>query len=68
MSLVRIRVDGEERVLVAGLRVRSVLSHDQIARVQRGELAVLDGKGRERGLDGALADGLDLRLEPRPPA
>jgi hypothetical protein len=29
---------------------------------------VLDGKGRERGLDGALLDGQTLHLAPRPPA
>lgn len=66
MSLVRIRFNDEERQLAAGLRVRSLLSRDQVVRVQEGELVVLDGKGRERGLDGALTDGLALRLAPRP--
>jgi len=68
MSLVHIRFNDEERVLAAGLRVRSLLSHEQLERVQRGELVVLDGKGRERGLDGALLDGLALRLAPGPGA
>jgi hypothetical protein len=68
MSLVNIRFNGEARVLAAGLLVRSLLSSEQIAQVQHGELLVLDGKGRERGLDGALADGLILRLAPRPRA
>ena len=68
MSLVRIRFNGEERVLAAGLRVRSLLTHDQIEQVRRGECAVLDAKGRERGLAGALTDGLSLRLAPRPRA
>ena len=68
MSLVRIRFNGEERSLAAGLRVRSLLSQDQIARVRRGELVLLDGKGRERGLDGALLDGQALRLAPGPGA
>ena len=68
VSLVRIRFNGEERVLAAGLRVRSLLTHEQVEQVQRGELVVLDGKGRERGLDGALLDGLALRLAPRPRA
>jgi hypothetical protein len=68
VSLVRIRFNDEERVLAAGLRVRSLLSHEQIEQVRRGEFAVLDGKGRERGLDGALTDGLSLRLAPRPRA
>ena len=65
MSLVRIRFNDEERVLAGGLRVRSLLTHEQIVQVERGELVVLDGKGRERGLDGALIDGLILRLAPR---
>ena len=68
MSLVRIRFNDEERTLAAGLLVRSLLSHEQIAQVQNGELVVLDGKGRERGLDGALLDGLELHLTPRPRA
>lgn len=65
MSLVHIRFNDEERVLAAGLRVRSLLSNEQVVQVQRGELLVLDGKGRERGLDGALLDGLELHLAPR---
>jgi hypothetical protein len=68
MSLVRVRFNDEERVLAAGLLVRSLLSGDQAEQVRRGELAVLDAKGRERGLDGALTDGLALRLAPRPRA
>jgi len=66
MSLVRISFNNEVRTLAAGLRVRSLLSPEQVAQVQRGELVVLDGKGRERGLDGALPDGVILRLELRP--
>ena len=68
MSLVRIRFNDEERTLAAGLRVRSLLTHEQIVQVQRGEIVVLDGKGRERGLDGALLDGQTLQLAPRPRA
>jgi hypothetical protein len=68
MSVVHIRFNDEERVLAAGLRVRSLLTHEQIVQVQRGELVVLDGKGRERGLDGALLDGQTLHLAPRPRA
>jgi hypothetical protein len=68
MSVVRIRFNDEERTLAAGLRVRSLLTHEQIVQVQRGELVVLDGKGRERGLDGALLDGQTLHLAPRPRA
>jgi regulator of RNase E activity RraA len=68
MSLVRVSLNGEERTVAAGLRVRSLLTHEQIEQVQRGELVVLDGAGRERGLDGALADGLALRLTAPPPA
>ena len=65
MSLVHILFNNEERVLAAGLRVRSLLTHSELDQVQRGELVVLDGKGRERGLDGALLDGQTLRLAPR---
>jgi len=68
MNLVNIRFNDEERQLAAGLRVRSLLSHEQVARVQRAELVVLDDQGRERGLDGALVDGLALRLATRPRA
>jgi len=68
VSLVHIRFNDEERVLAAGLRVRSLLSQEQIEQARRGELVVLDGKGRERGLDGALLDGLALRLAPGPSA
>lgn len=68
MSGVRVSLDGVERVVPAGLRVRSLLSHDQVERVQRGELLVLDEAGRQRGLDGALADGLSLRLAAPPRA
>ena len=68
MSLVHIHFNDEERVLAAGLRVRSLLTQEQIVRVQRGDLVVLDGKGRERGIDGALLDGQTLQLAPRPRA
>jgi regulator of RNase E activity RraA len=68
MSLVRIHFNGEERVLAAGLRVRSLLTHTQVEQVQRGDLVVLDGKGRERGLDGAVLDGQTMQLAPRPRA
>ena len=68
MSLVRIRFNGEERSLAAGLRVRSLLTQGQIEQVQQGGLVVLDDRGREHGLDGALLDGHALRLAPRPRA
>jgi len=66
VSTVRIRFNGEERTLAAGLQVRSLLTAAQAGQVRRGELAVLDDQGRERGLGGALADGLALTLVPRP--
>jgi hypothetical protein len=68
VSPIRITFDGEARVLARGLRVRSLLTRDQIEAVLRGELAVLDDAGRERGLDGALTDGVALRLAARPDA
>jgi hypothetical protein len=63
--LVRVSFNGEERLLAAGLRVRSLLTEEQAQAVRRGELAVLDARGRERGLGGALADGTALSLVPR---
>jgi len=66
VSLIHVSFNGEERALAAGLSVRSLLTPEQVAQVQSGVLVVLDGKGRERGLDGALLDGLALRLAPRP--
>ena len=63
--LVRISFIGEERLLAAGLRVRSLLTEAQAQAVRRGELAVLDARGRERGLGGALADGAALSLVQR---
>ncbi len=68
MNVVRISFNGGERRLAAGLQVRSLLTAEQIAAVRRGELLVLDGRGRERGLGGALADGQSLTLVPRPRA
>jgi hypothetical protein len=68
VSPLRVRFNGEERLLGRGLRVRSLLTPEQVGAVARGELVVLDDAGRERGLDGALADGLGLRLAPRPGA
>ena len=65
MSLVHIRFNDEERVLAAGLRVRSLLTQKEVVQVQCGDLVALDGKGRELGLDGALLDGQTLRLTPR---
>jgi len=68
VSTVRVVFNGEERVLAAGLQVRSLLTAKQAEAVLRGDLAVVDGRGRERGLGGALADGLALSLVPRPRA
>jgi hypothetical protein len=63
---VRIRFNGEERVLARGLQVRSLLSAAEIDAVSRRERRVVDARGRERGLGGALLDGQELRLEPVP--
>jgi hypothetical protein len=65
VSLVRVLFNGEERLLAPGLRVRSLLTEEEAGRVERGELVVLDGRGRERGLGGALLDGAVVRLVPR---
>ena len=62
---VRITFNGEGRALAAGLTVRSLLTETQALAVRRGELAILDARGRERGLGGALLDGAVLRLAPR---
>ncbi|HEY6000413.1 MAG TPA: hypothetical protein VI078_14085 [bacterium] len=64
-QLVRISFNGEERTLAAGLTVRSLLTEAQAQAVRRGEMAVRDGAGRERGLGGALQDGAVLSLVPR---
>jgi len=61
----RITFNGEERALAAGLTVRSLLTEAQALAVRRGALAILDARGRERGLGGALADGAVLALVPR---
>ena len=63
--LVRITFNGEGRTLAAGLTVRSLLTEAQAQSVRRGELAVRDVRGRERGLGGALLDGAILSLVPR---
>lgn len=65
MNLVRVFINGNERIVAAGLRVRSLFSQEELAGVQRGDLVVIDVEGRERGLDGALRDGLVLFLQPR---
>ena len=59
---VRIVLDGEARTLAAGLTVRSLLTEAQAQAVRRGELAVRDARGRERGLGGAILDGAALKL------
>ena len=63
--LVRVSFNGEERTLAAGLTVRSLLTAEQALAVRRRELAVLDARGRERGLGGALTDGAVLALVSR---
>ena len=64
MSLVRIRFNDEERVLAAGLRVRSLLSHDQAAQVQSGELVVLAEWWRRRGSVSYATDGRIAEARP----
>lgn len=64
--VVEVSFNGEPRRLAAGLQVRSLLTPAQVEAVRRGELAVLDARGRERGLGGALLDGQVVTLAPRP--
>ena len=63
--LVRVSLDGSQRCLAVGMKVRHLLSEDQILRVERGDMAVTDERGRERGLEGALIDGSRLHLRRR---
>jgi len=63
---VRVTVDGVPRRLAAGLTVRHLLTPEQLERVAGGELRVTDGRSRERGLGGALADGAVIRIVPAP--
>jgi hypothetical protein len=55
-----VSLDGEEKRVFPGMKVRHLLSEEEAAMVLRGELAVVDTAGRERGLDGALSRGLNL--------
>jgi hypothetical protein len=58
--IVTVSIDGRERQLAAGLRIRHLLSPGEVALAEAGELAVHDADGNQRGLDGALSDGLAL--------
>jgi hypothetical protein len=62
---VTVRLDGTERRVSAGLKIRHLLGEEEIRLVGEGRLQVVDEGGHLRGLEGALADGLVLRLRPR---
>lgn len=64
-ATIRVIFNGVERRLAAGLTVRHLLSPEELERVQAGEEVVVDRRGMERGLGGALADGAVFRLGPR---
>jgi hypothetical protein len=66
--LLRVRFNGEERELPPGFTVRHLLTPEDAGRVLRRELAVVDGRGHEHGLGGALQDGAVLTLRVRPPS
>ena len=63
-ATIRVTFNGVERRLAAGLTVRHLLSPEELERVLAGEEVVLDRRGMERGLGGALADGAVFRLAP----
>lgn len=53
-------LDGEEKELAVGMTVRHLLSVDERKMASDGALVVVDAHGNERGLDGALIDGIRL--------
>ena len=57
---VRVYLDGEEKELPVGMTVRHLLSSEERKRVDDGLLLIVDTHGNERGLDGALSDGVRL--------
>ncbi len=59
-KIVTVSIDGRERQMAAGLRVRHLISPEELALVEAGALEVTDAEGNRRGLDGALSDGLAL--------
>ena len=64
---VRVYLDGEEKELPVGMSVRHLLSSGEQKRVDEGLLAIVDTHRNERGLDGALGDGVRLFREERAP-
>lgn len=61
-GLITVWLDGESRRVPRGSRVRHLLDGRTLEQVRAGEVQVVDDKGRPRGLDGALAEGLHLAL------
>ncbi len=64
--LVRVSLNGKERRLAVGMSVRHLLTEEEVLKVECGELVVVDSRGRERGLDGALLEGSRLFLKTKP--
>jgi hypothetical protein len=60
--------DGEEKKIATGIKLRSLLTPEEIEQVLRGELTIVDARGQERGLGGALLDGMVLLRRPGPRA
>jgi hypothetical protein len=65
---ISIFIDGEERILATGIKLRSLLAPEEVERVLRGELEIVDARGQVRGLGGALLDGMVLFRRPGPRA
>jgi hypothetical protein len=61
---IAITVNGEERRIYLGLRVRHALGYEEVRRVERGEAVVEDAEGQRVDLDGALYDGQRLTVKP----
>jgi hypothetical protein len=57
---VHVYLDGDEKELAIGMTVRHLLSTEERKRADEGDLTIVDEHGNERGLDGALGDGMRL--------
>ncbi len=55
-----VSLDGEKKRVIPGMKIRHLLTEDEVNKVHRRELVVVDGHGHQRGLDGALSEGMQL--------